>query len=675
MPLSADIVMAALSLANDVADVLRNGPQAQREVADLNNRLMARLNCLRDPSMALDDPTIIADFVTEAENVLKVILHKLKPRRMLHVVTAIFRQDEILSWVAQQNRKMDETFRLMIIQILIANVRQIMETRARQEHDLAKIRSEMNTQFERITAHFQSEPSLDERVIGEALHLVATESAPPPRFTQGVLSSKTHRLPPSLPPMSPAEALSLDGFLPSPREQSMAGESHRIDRQPCSLSPISLTESLSFNGLLPSPEQPAIAEEPASHPPVPSILATISIHKRENKKIYGNPRGLIDFLLMTEDKHFKQLMLKTYRDYTTPEEVFDIIEHAFAEARPETDALHFVARRTKIVNVIVPWLGTLPSDSQLVHRVREFASGNLCVVVPDHEARILEAIRNRPRLPVLIGGSIAEPRYPEELALALTHRERDLHKTIEWIDYLLYTRGQPSRLDDWVSNHHKTIRWVKYSVLRHDEMIDRVEAMKRFAKAGEECLRRQNYNSMAAIAQALDCTMKPIRDLSHTFKRLSRRTRATFEDLTQIIDSDQDYKTYRKKIRKLRSAHYIPCPVVAELDYVKARLAQYPPIVDGLINFERYEQLACTVLAYEVLPELEGNREEHHIAYLVEKFENEGYDEDAENQRRRWLKNRENNDYLIRKWQWDRLGIKSRGGSSHRKTRTATRRS
>jgi hypothetical protein len=118
-------------------------------------------------------------------------------------------------------------------------------------------------------------------------------------------------------------------------------------------------------------------------------------------------------------------------------------------------------------------------------------------------------------------------------------------------------------------------------------------------------------------------------------------------------------------------------PVAAELDYLKARLAQYPPIVDGLINFERYEQLACTVLVYEVPPELEGNREEHHIAYLVEKFDNEGYaDEEAENQRRRWLKKREEDDYRTRKPQWDGLGIKSRGGpSAHPTTRTATHRS
>ncbi|KAJ7767789.1 ras guanine nucleotide exchange factor domain-containing protein [Mycena metata] len=653
--MTADLVMGVLSLAKEVADLLRNGPQARREVAELNNRLIARLNSLWD----LDDPIIIADFVTEAENVLKGILDKLKRRGVLHVATAIFRQDEILSWVAQQNRKMDETFRLMIIQILAANVRQIMETRARQEHNLAAMRSETNSQFERIITHFQNEPSLDGRVIGEALDLVTTQPVP---YT-----------PPFLPPISPAEALSLDGFLPPPREQSMARESHRTDRQPVSLSPISLTESLSSDGLIHSPEESWIGQAPLSHPPVlVPILATTSIHKMENNKIYGNPRGLIDLLLTTEDEHFKRLMLETYRDYTTPEEFFDIIEQAFAEARPETDALHFIARRTKIVNVIVPWVGTLPSDSQLVHRVREFASGNLCAVVPDHKVRILQTIRNnRPPL-VLTGSLTAEPRYPEELALALTHRERDLHKTIEWIDYLLYIRGQPSRLDDWVSNHRQMIRWVKYSVLRHDEMKDRAEAMKRFAKTGKECLRRQNYNSMAAIAQALDFTTKPIRDLSHTLRLLSRTTRATFEHLTQIIDSDQDFKAYRKTTKKLRSDNYIPW-CTAELHYLKARLAQYPPTVDGLINFERYEQLARIVPVYEVPPGLEGNREEYHIAYLFQKFDNEGYDEEAENRRRRWLIKREDDDYRTRRPQWDSLGIKSRGGpSAHPTTRAPT---
>ncbi|KAJ7744115.1 ras guanine nucleotide exchange factor domain-containing protein [Mycena metata] len=656
--MSADLIIGTLSLAKDVAGLIRNGPQAQREVADLNNRLIARLNSLTDPSMALDDRTV-ADFVTEAENVIKGIRDKVERRGALHVVTAVFRQDEILSWVAQQNRKLDETFRLMIIQILVANVRQITETRARQEHDLAAIRSEMNSQFERIITHFQSEPSLDGGVIGEALHLVATQPAP--------------HTPPSLPPISPAEALSLDGFLPSSPQQSIAGESYRTDRQPASLSPISLAESLSSHGLLPSPEEPRIAQEPASHPPVLApILATTSIYKRENNKIYGNPRGLIDFLLMTDDENFKRLILKTYRDYTTPEELFDVTEQAFAEARPETDALHFIARRAKILNVIVPWLETLPPDSQLVHRVRQFASGNLCAVVPDHKTRILQAIMNRRPLLVLIGSSTAEPHYPEELALALTHRERDLHKTIEWIDYLLYIRGQPSRLDDWVSNHRKMIRWVRYSVLRHDEMKDRAEAMKRFAKTGKECLRRQNYNSVAAIAQALDLTAKPIRDLSHTLKLLSRKTRATFENLTKKIDSDQDYEAYRKTVKKLRSGNYIPW-CTAELHYLKARLAQYPPTVDGLINFERYEQLARMVPVYEVPPGLEGNREEHHIAYLFQKFDNEGYDEEAENRRRRWLITREEDDYRTRRPQWDSLGVKSRGGpSAHPTTRTPT---
>jgi hypothetical protein len=70
-------------------------------------------------------------------------------------------------------------------------------------------------------------------------------------------------------------------------------------------------------------------------------------------------------------------MLKTYRDYTTPEELFDIIEQAFAEARPETDALHFVAKRTKCVSVSS---GPFPYLTRTQTRQRDSSvAGNIAV--------------------------------------------------------------------------------------------------------------------------------------------------------------------------------------------------------------------------------------------------------------------------------------------------------
>jgi hypothetical protein len=44
--------------------------------------------------------------------------------------------------------------------------------------------------------------------------------------------------------------------------------------------------------------------------------------------------------------------------------------------------------------VVVTWLNTFPSE-ELVDRVRAFASGDVCALIPDHTMMILEAIKNR----------------------------------------------------------------------------------------------------------------------------------------------------------------------------------------------------------------------------------------------------------------------------------------
>ena len=74
---------------------------------------------------------------------------------------------------------------------------------------------------------------------------------------------------------------------------------------------------------------------------------------------------------------------------------------------------------------------------------------------------------------------------PYELAVALTHIEGDLLKTIRWVDYLRFIQHTPSRLDAVLSTHHNIIRWAKYSMLRHDKIQDRATAIKRLAKTAQ----------------------------------------------------------------------------------------------------------------------------------------------------------------------------------------------
>ncbi|KAJ6557057.1 hypothetical protein DFH09DRAFT_1084405 [Mycena vulgaris] len=170
------------------------------------------------------------------------------------------------------------------------------------------------------------------------------------------------------------------------------------------------------------------------------------------------------------------------------------------------------------------------------------------------------------------------------------------------------------------------IRWVKYSVLRHDEMRDRAAAMKRFVKAGrpQECLTRRNYNSMAAIARALDWKSKPMSDFPRTLGILSKKTRASFEQIVQLVDPDDDYNAYRGA-KSSSAGNHIPW-------------------------FSKTPQ--------DPLPtQVEGTRQQRHIAHLRNQFTDNIFDDEAENQRRRKLKIKEDEDYRNRRPELKALGF------------------
>ncbi|KAJ6523260.1 ras guanine nucleotide exchange factor domain-containing protein [Mycena vulgaris] len=311
-----------------------------------------------------------------------------------------------------------------------------------------------------------------------------------------------------------------------------------------------------------------------------------AIFKKESGKIYGNSLGLMDHLLETDDENFKHVMLRTYLDYASSYELFDVIERRFREVKPEMG--HFVKRF-------------------------------------------------RPVLP-LTRGLTVEPVEPGELAIAFPHIEGDLYKEVCLIDYLWHSRGLPSHLDTVLSNHHKMIGWVKYSALRHDEMQDRAVVMKRFVKAG-----------------------RPMSDFSRTLGILSKKTRASLEQIVELVDPDDNYNAYRGA-KNSSAGNDIPwfskftfaCPFilpyysiqsVAELDEMNSDLSQYPRTVGNLINFERYRRFARRLPQVPLPTQVEGTRQQRHIAHLWNQFTDNIFDDEAKNQRRRKLKIKEEEDH------------------------------
>ncbi|KAJ6538227.1 ras guanine nucleotide exchange factor domain-containing protein [Mycena vulgaris] len=361
-----------------------------------------------------------------------------------------------------------------------------------------------------------------------------------------------------------------------------------------------------------------------------------AIFKKESGKIYGNSLGLMDHLLETDDENFKHVMLRTYLDYASSYQLFDVIERRFREVKPEMG--HFV-KRFRIIDLVVAWLEVVPQESDLFHRVGEFASATQSGFIPDHKQRILTAIKAREK-----------PVEPGELAIAFPHIEGDLYKEVCLIDYLWHSRGLPSHLDTVLSNHHKMIGWVKYSVLRHDEMQDRAVAMKRFVKAG-----------------------RPMSDFSRTLGILSKKTRASLEQIVELVDPDDNYNAYRGA-KNSSAGNHIPwfskftfaCPFilpyysiqsVAELDEMNSDLSQYPRTVGNLINFERYRRLARRLPQVPLPTQVEGTRQQRHIAHLWNQFTDNIFDYEAKNQRRRKLKIKEEEDHQNCRLELKALGL------------------
>ncbi|KAJ7906469.1 hypothetical protein B0H13DRAFT_1880534 [Mycena leptocephala] len=68
--------------------------------------------------------------LTRIIRVLEGIITKAESRRRPNIVAAILMQDELQGWALEQNRKVDEQFQMMVIQILVTIGRQIIEIKA-----------------------------------------------------------------------------------------------------------------------------------------------------------------------------------------------------------------------------------------------------------------------------------------------------------------------------------------------------------------------------------------------------------------------------------------------------------------------------------------------------------------------------------------------------------------
>ncbi|KAF7338813.1 Serine/threonine-protein kinase STY17 [Mycena sanguinolenta] len=623
MLLTPDMVLGGCT---EVAGLIRKVPRNREQLDKLNNRCIVLLNALNELPTDFEYPTV-AEFLQQMETILHGIIERLKPRKSLNVLLAFAKQVDMQEWIELQNQKIEDAFRTLNTQFHVFHAVKLEENIARQERGFNEIQGRLTTIHMELRSHSKDEASTNPQPVVEALKIISVSSPDP-----HTASSSRRR------------------------------HSNQTDSQlspPLPPSPLIFSETAYFDDLSLSSSQTLISSGGVLPQPL------LSICNMKNGSISSaNLVGLVDRFLATEEKQFEQILLNTYEDYATPEELFDVLQQKFQEV-PREMTLSYFLKRHKIIETISLCLQSVPSDSELLNVVRRFATATENSLTQAHKTAILNATDRQTQGSISPPGSTCEkvePSNPDDIAVALTFMEAEARETVRWIDYLRYDRDLSSHIDVLLSLTGEMQRWVKFSILRHGEIKARVTAIERFVKTAEACLGLHNYNSAAIIAAVLlDWKSKPTTDIPRTMDALKKTTQASIKRLANFIDPHRNYEAYRKILKS--DTDHIPW-LVAHLDDIKRTLSRYPRTVEvdnvQLTNFERYQHLALKVKVpgYRVPLDLEGERRKSHIEYLRHQIDTVKFDEETERRRLRKLKKREDEDYRSRRPEMKSLGFK-----------------
>ncbi|KAI9101238.1 hypothetical protein DFS34DRAFT_462756 [Phlyctochytrium arcticum] len=149
--------------------------------------------------------------------------------------------------------------------------------------------------------------------------------------------------------------------------------------------------------------------------------------------------------------------------------------------------------------------------------------------------------------------------------------------------------------------------WIANSIIRHETLKDRRDALKYFAQMALHCYELCNFNGITAINAAM--SMAPLNRLKKTwdaFKEKYPKIHEAYEEAAAAISPKGQYANYRKALKD-RQPPAVPFLGVSLTDLTFAELGNPDFIPDtAFINFDKrrkiYQILTTSIQKYQVMP-------------------------------------------------------------------------
>ena len=324
---------------------------------------------------------------------------------------------------------------------------------------------------------------------------------------------------------------------------------------------------------------------------------------------------LLEHLTQSSGSLALDTFLISYRNFSTPQDIFRRLVYMYCVAPAAKSKVVWV----RLLNFLKSWVVkyfddwrdepelrkelfafldeiVIPSNSNstsisTVNTIRErFSSAKL--TERQMSQRYLTTMQGREVVPVVMANY-----KPVIIAEQLTLSEHDLYRAITGSEcfnqnWLRKSEGLSPNIVELTTRFNKLSRWLASDVLQHADVRERKNAMERLIAIGQHCREIRSFGVLMIIMGSLGSS--PIFRLRKTWESLSRSSMARFEELKELVRTEQNFLNLRQatKIAELPCLPYIGT-FLGDLTFIDAG-PDYT--AEGLINWSKFQSTANTVL-------------------------------------------------------------------------------
>lgn len=324
------------------------------------------------------------------------------------------------------------------------------------------------------------------------------------------------------------------------------------------------------------------------------------------------------------DVKFVKAFLLTFRSFTTPQELLQLLIDRFNVAPPSGSSTEEIAAfegavlkvvRLRVFNVLKQWLNTgfydFQQDTELKKTLVDFIQNQIQPTMENAATSLTNIISKKAlgdrEYAHIFTGDPPESILPTGKAdNILAFHPLELARQMTLIEYRLFAAINPSecvsqhwmakRKEELAPNILKMIHrfnevstWVQSEIVKCVDLPTRIQILRHVISVAEHCKELNNFNAVMEIISGLHSSS--VFRMKNTWGGLKKDMIASYEEMEAITSRDFSYKAFRTVLKTVNP----PCipylgMYLTDLTFIEEGNSDKLP--DGSINFTKRQRLA-----------------------------------------------------------------------------------